>query len=157
VLWLISLSSPAVAWWVGLSATILFLVVLVVHLILMWLGDREKRIEARTIVFSTAVLTMGVLFYMLVAPASNWSAGFSKPDDAGVWQWVLFFLDNTFSIVLLDLPEVFDIHISSIKPDYWAARLLTALVRFLIAIGVIELVVRLYRSRYQREEFFCTV
>src|SRR5262245_13150247 len=51
VLWLISLFSPAAAWWVGVSATVLFLLVLVMHLCLMWWGDREKRIEARTIVF----------------------------------------------------------------------------------------------------------
>lgn len=153
-LWLIGLASQAVAYWLGMAACGLFVLVLIYHLIVGFTGRSHEKIEARAIVYWTAVATLGSLLFVLYSPVSDFKTQFAHGDNAGLKQWLLFFLDNTCSVILLDIPEVYDWQISNIVATGFWGRFVTVAIRVLISLGLIELALAMYRTYFVKPEPF---
>jgi hypothetical protein len=158
VFWLVALWSAGVAYWLSVGCAGFFLLILVFHVFVAWKGKPHQRHEARSIIYWVAIATLGALLYALSAPQSHLGRGFRGANGAGLGEWLLFYLDNAASVLLLDIPEiVFDLHISAIRYQSGASRAVTVLIRLLIVIGMVELLLEIVRSRFQKRQFYATV
>lgn len=157
IFWLISFASDAVAYWIAYAFTVLFLIGLVSEIVKSWTGKKKEQIKARGEMLYFAIASIGGLFYMLNSSESHFSDGFINGVNASVGQWILFFLDNTLSVILLDIPELFDIHTSDIRHQDTASRIVTVILRLLITIGLIRLIIELYISKYSNTVVHYTV
>jgi hypothetical protein len=97
-LWLLGLLSLGLAYWAGVVGTGFILLVFAFHIYLSFKGKPHERREARSIVYWTAIATLGGLLYILSAPQSHFAQGFHGTEGAGVWLWALFFIDNAASL-----------------------------------------------------------
>ena len=66
-------------------------------------------------------------------------------------------LDHVANVVLLDFPDELGLRLSSIRPQLWYSAVANQVLQLLIAVGVIDLVVLLYRLAFGSEEFYGTV
>lgn len=156
-LYLIGIWFPKTAFWIavvfgggwgciGLAATIQS-----------WIrsgGARLKNVYERN---KMAALVIGCLLYFLTSPMSGSSEGFTGTEDAGFWQWILFYLDNTAGILFFDLFDLFDFHMSSIRATGLGARWWTVLLRMCVLIGVASVVFRWIKGAKESEYFYGSV
>lgn len=156
--WLIGLISKGFAFWLCVAAVALFLLTLVVNAHKAWRHrDPNRRKHAQSLLHYVAVVLLGSLLYLLAARESWLSAGFANSQAAGLGQWLLYFLDNTMSVFLLDVPEVFELRTSQIIHSDWVSRTITVIIRVLITLGLINLFVAYFQSRYQKQQIYGTV
>ena len=150
-LWLIGLVSEPAAFWIGVVLTGFLLLVLVLSLMVLPMSKTEaEKARNRQGIYSGALLSLGFLFYLLFSRTSFLNEGYSTPPNAGFGEWLVFLLDQTLSVVLLDLPELLNWHISPIRPVSGFARGLTVMIRLLIGIGLVSAIyqaIRLGRAR----------
>jgi hypothetical protein len=162
--WLVSFLSTTVAFWFAFAVTCLFLVVYIYHVGVLWSGKKTQQIEARGTGPWIAIATIGALSYAMsahgsfIAPSFTFDGGEKGSGmDATPWQWCLFWVDNTMSVVLLDIPEVFELHISTLTYSGFWSRLTTVIMRVLIVAGFIEAFFMCYRSTFMEEQFHGTM
>jgi hypothetical protein len=133
ILWLIALWSVSVAFWLAVGLGGVFVFDMIQNLRVLWKGATADKLRARSKLTSDAPALLGCLLYLLSSPMSSLSRGFEGAATASVGQWLLFYLDNLFSVILLDVFDVYGAHISGIRVHSWDSRALTLLVRFLIS------------------------
>lgn len=104
-----------------------------------------------------SMLIVGTLTHVAASPLTPLMHGFDRAIADEGMQWIQYFFDNVCSVVLLDLLGVWEFQFSPITPVSWGAKLLTVFMRLLIAIGVVEAVVKVYRDYHNENEFFGTV
>ena len=88
---------------------------------------------------------------------SSLSRGFEGAETASVGQWLLFYLDNLSSVILLDVFDVYGAHMSGIRVHSWDSRALTLLVRFLIIFGVVAMIVMKLQAIQHKRTLYGTV
>lgn len=158
--WLISFLSESFAFWFAVVMAFLMTMAMINALINSWTGKGKKKFQAKAEVYIPAIMVIGIIFYLIDAPNSDLPKGFSLGEataEAVTWTgWIVYFLDNLLSVVLLDIPEVFGIHVSDVRPETFLAKTLTVTIRLLMTLGIIELFFAIYRNYFSRQEFYCT-
>lgn len=155
--WLLSFLSAPVSFWLCVVVCGIFLLVPFVCTILLFVGQPREKKEARAIIYYSTIVLLSGLLYLLAAPDSPLAASFTNGPGAGLGQWLLFFGDNIASVVLLDIPEVFELRVSDIKYNDWLSRVVTVAIRILITFGLIELLWELVRIHYRKHHIYGTV
>lgn len=154
-MYLVSWASTVVAFWIAVGLLAIVLVAWIVLFAGTWLGPRDalSRDDAE---HWLPVFALGLIVYIVTGPGSLVSAGFDGPVDQ-ILPWVTYFADQVISVVLLDIPEVYDLRISAITYESGWARLVTVLFRLLVTAGLVEFVLNFYRTRYMEHRTFATV
>ncbi len=94
------------------------------------------------------LLSIGAVVYCMVFSRG----GFEGP-VRDFPQWMAFILDNYLHVVLFDMPDVFDLRVSAIRPVSVYARTMTLLLRFLMAVSVLEFLLEGWRNCFADERF----
>lgn len=102
------------------------------------------------------IFGIGLLVYLMTGPGSLLADSFQGPTD-DAWQWAAFFFDNTLSVLLLDIPEIYELDTSEISYDGGLARLASVLFRLLVTAGLVEFGMNFYRTRYLEQNTYATV
>ncbi len=95
-----------------------------------------------------SVASTVMLVWLLLTPESPVRDWFQNSNDEST-QWLLFLADNVIRVVLLDVPEIFEIRMSTISAANWLSRLIVFLFRIFFALGILELGLALFRRRHQ--------
>jgi hypothetical protein len=156
-LWLVGLVSAALAHWTAVGFAVLFVPVLVSDLWGMFRGDRLRRLRASQEVVYAGMLLLGCLLYLCFSPLSTVKHHFENGADAGLWQWLLFYIDNINSAVFFDVFDIYEIQFSSVAPHDDSSRLLTLFLRLLITVGVVWLVTQAAQAFRSKSDLDGTV
>ncbi len=149
-----SLSTAVYVAWVAVGIAVFTVGVL---LYISFTGTREERIKNATGLFSTATFTLGAVHFLLTFDEPATWTGFKGAGGATVWTWGVFLFDNFLGVVLLDIPDVYNWHLSAIRPESQFACFLTVVIRVLITIGLVEMILAMYRTELSEQELFGTV
>jgi hypothetical protein len=143
-------------WWGGFLTSVLLLGAVYLFW-LMFLGPKEKNLQAQANLDELLTTSIGVIMFVMSRLAR--SSFMENASSFGVWlrQWLGFWIDSALRAVLLDIPEIFDVRLSSIEPHSWFARLLTVFFKFLITAGLVSFLWSVYRRRFWTEIFSGTV
>jgi hypothetical protein len=157
---------PTFIFWIGLALTIFVLLqFILIHLFdisLLSIRVKKKTGKDKAVVrlrhirykhiFATFVC-VGFSF-IFVTPESYVQSWFQSPTNIDVKAGLLYLVDNFLHVILLGVPEIFDKHISKIKPVTWQARLFISILRVLLAIGFIETILMVFRTMRTRSDQF---
>jgi hypothetical protein len=154
---LISLLSPPAAVWLSFLATIFLFFCYGYAVWVRWAGKREDQLEASWNGPCCALAALGTLAYWVSCPTCFACGSFHGSEQAGVWEWFLFFFDNAVSTILFDIPGTMGLRCSTIAPNGLVSQGVTVLAKLLIVAGVVELAVICYRTAFQEERFYGTV
>jgi len=157
ILYLLGSLFPVIAMVIAWLWLALFVFCLVVLIPTRFARNRIDRLKNVAGVYSIATMSIGVTLYILAYSKSEMCQGFTGNEGASGWVWSVFLLDNLLGVVLLDIPDVFQWHISPIRPAFTVACILTVMIRIFITIGLIELLINSFSSHLNEEEFFGTV
>lgn len=158
VFWLLSLIHHGLALWTcRLALLILVLGYSYDAFVAPWSRNQNRRLRASKMRPVIGIALVWLLVVLPALPGSTTGAGFTGAEGAGLWSWIVFLLDNTLDPLLLGIPDVLGLHLTSIAPaDFWS-RALTAALRLFIGAGVVEFVLLTYRLNRERQEFYGTV
>ena len=149
-LWLIALVVPNnIAFGVGVVAAVIGLLNVLFLIYQAWLSDDGR--SSKSGLSSLAIGTLGSFIFLVTVPASPLGAAFVNGATASFWDWLLFFLDNLASVVLLDIPEVFDLRLSVVTYESQLSRAMTLTTRIVMTIGLVEFVRDVWRSRQSQQ------
>lgn len=148
---------PALAVWVAWGGIGIAIFATSVLLYARLTEPREKSIKNSTGLYSLATLTLGAILYLVVFGSPVYLAGFQGPDTPTFWTWSLFFFDNLLGVLLLDVPDIYNWSVSGIQPISHLACLTTVAIRILITIGLVDMLLSIYRLELSEETFFCSV
>lgn len=102
------------------------------------------------------IFGLGLLIYVMTGPGTWLADSFTGPTDQ-ITEWLAYFADNVISVLLLDIPEVYELRISNISYDDRWSRLATVLFRLLVTAGLVEFALNFYRTRYLEQNTYATV
>jgi len=156
-LYLIHLASADAAIYAAWAFVGVAIFTIVVLFVVRFTGSREERIKNATGLFAIASFSIGAVHFLLAFGGSALTGGFRGADGATSWDWAVYLCDNLLGVVLLDVPDVYNWHISGIRAESHFACFITVLVRVLMTIGLVEMIIALYRTEMQEEEFYGTV
>lgn len=157
ILWLIALLSDSVAFWLAIGLGAICVIDVIQNLRVLFTGASANKLKAHSKLTADASLLLGCLLYLLSSPMSNLAHGFDGAATASVGQWLLYYLDNLASVILLDIFDVYGIHLSAIRVQSWDSRALTLLVRLLIIFGVLSMIVAKLRAIQHKRTLYGTV
>lgn len=157
---------PKFIFWIGLALTIFVLLeFILIHLfdLCSWsIRVKKKTGKDKAVVklrhirskHSFATFVCVGFSFILITPESYIQSWFQSPTNLGVQAGLLYLADNVLNVILLGIPEIFDKHISKIKPVTWQARLFVSILRMLIAIGFVETFLMVFRTMRTRSDQF---
>jgi hypothetical protein len=155
-LWLIGIKWETFAFYAGVLAFLVLVLQVVRQHWLALAGPTPIRLLVQNnLPFFSAIAAVTLLF-VVSSPAPIIRDGFGGSTDSLI-QWMLFLLDDVANVVLLDFPDKLGLRLSSIQPHLWYSRLASQTLQLLIAVGVIDLIVLLYRLTFSAQEFYGTV
>jgi hypothetical protein len=159
VLWGVSFGSAYLASGLAYTAFVFFLIVYLNELRLLFTGNARNRLQSEWNGAACAVFCIGFLIYMLAARDSVLAASFNHPREIGLGGWLMYLVDNTLTVILLDVPDVlFGYHLSpDVSPNGWLSRLAVVLFRFLVTAGLIQVVILTVRQILEDRPFYGTV
>jgi hypothetical protein len=159
VLWGVSWVSASVASGLAYAGFVLFLVVYANELRLLFSGNARNRLQSEWNGAACAVFCIGFIIYILASPNSVVGADFHLPDPRPeLGGWLLYLLDNTLTVILLDVPDVLlKWKLSDITPNGWVSRATVILFRFLVTAGLIQVAFLTIRQILEDRPFYGTV
>jgi hypothetical protein len=120
-----------------------------------WLPPLPANTRAmRRLVFP--VFALGSILYLLNSPVGYIRAGFVGVDGTGIGQWGLFLLDNVLDILLLDILDVYELHLSPIVPVSFWARFLTVVLKVLVLGLLVDVMVENLKAARADRVFYGT-
>lgn len=155
VLWGLSWMWATGAFWLAAAAFAITLVAWVVLFVGSWVGPRESLARDDSELW-LPVFGIGLLVFLMMGRESPVLASFSGPTDE-LLPWAAYFFDNVVSVLLLDIPEIYDLATSEIAHDGWLSKLATVLFRLLVTAGLLEFALTYYRTRYLEQRTYATV
>ncbi|BBM82146.1 hypothetical protein [Candidatus Uabimicrobium amorphum] len=87
-------------------------------------------------------------FFVLLCKNLAADGYFIYPKDATLWHWIFYGIDNTIRVVLMDIPEIYNIKYSKIYHNaemFWASTLIFTY-RLTLSIGLIKILVLTYKK-----------
>lgn len=154
--WLAGLVWRPLSFWLGVLLFLFLCLIFVQQLWFTWRGTRAAQISARSIVYWVSVVMAWALVYLAAVRGSPLRQGFDGPIDRTA-HWLLYMGDNVLRVVLLDIPEIFELQLSGISPETWYARTITVFLRITITIGLLDLILSTRQYYFQVLEFTGTV
>jgi hypothetical protein len=139
--------------WTGIGIMIILIAITLYFLWLALKGSRRKELKAQSHLHELLTSSIGVVAFVMSNLIGMGFSGHIK----SLGQWLLFFADNFFHSLLLDIPEIFDFRLSDIEPHTWYARLATVLLRLFISAGLIDSFWVFYQRTFYKENFYGTV
>lgn len=144
---------PAVLGWGSIVIMSIIILAAIYFALLAWRGKRKGAFQAQSHLHELLVSSLGVLTFIITGPFKD---GFQGGTES-FWQFYLFYIDNVLRVTLLDIPEVFDLRLSSIRPTSWYAQLATATLRVLIAAGLVSFLWEVYEKSFHKSVFYGSV
>lgn len=157
LLWLISLLSKGVAFWLGFAALLFWICLCIQPMWKTWRGTTFQRTQARHFLLIAYTAFLGTFAYVISSPASFLRSGFSSDIYPGFWEWLLFFVDNFLGVISFGTLEIFGLGFSDITPNIWYTQLVTVLFRLSILGGVITVYLQIYRLYFRVQRFQGTI
>jgi hypothetical protein len=110
-------------------------------------GDASKDTRTGAGELSTGAFVLALALLAAVAyRGSPLADGFLNVGDSTFWTWPLYLADNVITILLLDVPDVYDLHFSSIQPHTATARLITVGLRVSASLSIVAMLFKVVRG-----------
>lgn len=154
--WLLSLLNKSLAFYTALVAFFIFVILFIYNHLAVLIGPEiKKRLLKKNLVLFSIIPAMTLLFLMSL-PISNMRNGFSG-NTSSFAQWLLFTADSIVDIVLFGIPGSLGVKWSDIEPIARHTQLAKQLFQIFVAVGVIELILLMYKLSFGKNEFYGTV
>ncbi len=148
---------PAGVFWIVAVLAGVMMLVVIVEFFGSIFGSQEDRVERRNSVYYGAIVCVGMLAFLIESSAGFLRSGLTVPEDTHRWTFMLFYADNILRVMLLDIPEVYELSLSAIVPTSWPARTAVLLFRVAVGLGLIELGLRVVAMAMPKHRFQGTV
>ena len=102
-------------------------------------------------------LLTGSLLYIMSCSDLLLDKSFVSAQTPTSFDWLIYLFDNTMDVLLFDMTEIFEMHLSSIKPHSLLAKTMVFTLRTFIGIGLIDLIWTRIKHYYTKQVRYGTI
>lgn len=152
ILKIISLISLRIALTIG---TLLLLIFFITTILIIFnvLSYPAKKLMISLYLF----LSIGIIFFLVSTPDSNFQRGFITSSNFNFNEWVMYFVQQGLNVFLIDIPDTFNIELSSIQPALSNAKIITVIIKFYTSVGFLQIVASAFTTIFSSKQFYGTV
>ena len=137
---------PSVSFFLSIIATLIALGLYGAQHVVLLSPDPHRRLLAKFNLPMLSIWPTAALLSLLISPFVRSSLGGSVPADLG--QQLLMVADTILDVILLGVPQAYDVHLASIAPTSLYASTILAAFKIIITIGALELVFLFFRLSF---------
>lgn len=126
------------------------------------LGGRSMNLEefsqlsggrGNSLLLHLSYAILGVIcFGLLCRELAAVGAGFvGAAENSAASAWIAYSFDNLLEAILLDIPGIYDLHLTKIEPTTFFSRTVVFIYRLAIDVAIIAALVRFTMHRFQSE------
>lgn len=160
---LIGIALPRISFWLLFIFTSIYLLsyiaVFIRYIVLQipnFFGPSEIWKPKSSHYIYAVVICLGIAL-LILSPTSFFLTGFQAQDQIGIYDLMLFLVNNVFQVATIGIPESLGFKLSTISPSTYETKILIFIFRIMVAIGLIDLLAEILRRRFLKYEFFGTV